>query len=223
MTSTLSPTPTADHSLRDEALSRSAARRVADVLRESGRGMTAQEIADVLHLHHSGVRVQLNSLAEAGVVVPSTDPPKGRGRPRTRYAMAPDPRAQEAAGHRELVRLLMGLVRRLGLGPDDMEEFGAGQGAGMVDPEGGAQELMDAFARLGFAPRVVPGEAPNDIVLDRCPFAAGVEAPGGELICVLHRGLAQGITSACTPDVRVAGLDANDPRTAGCRLRLERA
>lgn len=222
MTPILAP-PAPDPRVRDEALSRTAARRVADVLRESDRGMTAQEIADVLGLHHTGVRVQLNSLVEAGVLVSSTDPPQGRGRPRTRFSLAPDPRAQEAAGHRELVRLLMGLVRRLGLGEDDMEEFGIGQGAGMVDPEGGPQELVDAFARLGFAPRVVPGAAPQDLVLDRCPFAAGVEAPGGDLICVLHRGLARGITSACMPDVRVAGLDANDPHTAGCRLRLERA
>ena len=86
MTPILAP-PAPDPRVRDEALSRTAARRVADVLRESDRGMTAQEIADVLGLHHTGVRVQLNSLVEAGVLVSSTDPPHGRGRPRTRFSL----------------------------------------------------------------------------------------------------------------------------------------
>ena len=51
-------------------------------------------------------------------------------------------------------------------------------------------------------------------MLDRCPFADGVEAPGGELICVLHRGLARGIVVRAAPEVTVTDLVVEDPRRA---------
>lgn len=206
---------------RQEALSRPATRRVADALASADHPLTAQQVADQLGLHHSGVRGHLNALVLAGVAESTTQQPQGRGRPRTLYTLTPDPDAQEAEGHRELVRLLMNLVNRMGLGPEDMESFGEGQGTTIPRPGGGADELRDAFARLGFAPREVPGPPPRDLVLDRCPFAAGVEAVGGELICVLHRGLAKGIAATACPDVRVRELIEQDPRIAGCRLRLE--
>ena len=74
-----------------------------------------------------------------------------------RYALAPDPGEREAIGHRELVRLLMGLVRQTGLGPEEMERFGERQGWAVPAPGGGIGELRQAFERLGFAPREVPG------------------------------------------------------------------
>ena len=46
------------------------------------------------------------------------------------------------------------------------------------------------------------------------------EAVGGELICLLHRGLARGIAARAAPDVRVDELVFEEPRRAGCRLRL---
>lgn len=183
--------------------------------------MTAQEVADSLGRHHTSVRAQLDALEAAGIAEAVTDPPRGRGRPVCRYALAPDAGEREAAGHRELVRLLMGLVRQTGLGPAEMERFGEGQGWTVPREGGGIGEIREAFARLGFAPREIPGPAPADLVLERCPFADGVEAPGGELICVLHRGLARGIAARAAPGVTVAELVVEEPRRAGCRLRLE--
>ena len=206
---------------RAAVLARPAARRIAEVLEGTQRPMTAQEVADTIGQHHTSVRVQLAGLEEAGVVEGVTDPPSGRGRPVRRYSLASDPGDREAIGHRELVRLLMGLVRQTGLGPDEMERFGEGQGWTVPTEGGGVEELRAAFSRLGFAPREVPGPAPADLVLDRCPFADGVEAPGGELICVLHRGLARGIAARAAPDVTVTELVVEDPRGGGCRLRLE--
>lgn len=205
---------------RAAALARPAARRVAGVLEGASHPLTAQEIADALGLHHTGVRPQLAILEEAGVVEGRTDPPRGRGRPVRRYALAPDPGAREAIGHRELVRLLMGIVRQVGLGAPEMELFGERQGWAVPAPGGGIDELREAFERLGFAPREVPGPVPCDLVLDRCPFADGVEAPGGDLICALHAGLARGIARRAAPEVTVTELVVEDPRRAGCRLRL---
>jgi predicted ArsR family transcriptional regulator len=206
--------------VRAAVLARPAARRVAAVLEGAPGPMTAQEVADALGLHHTGVRTQLTALEEAGVAERHRDPPHGRGRPARRYSLAPDPGEREAIGHRELVRLLMSLVRQSGLDPDEMERFGERQGWGVPSPGGGIGELREAFERLGFAPREVPGRDLPDLVLGNCPFADGVEAPGGELICVLHRGLARGIVMRAAPDVGVTELVVEDPRRAGCRLRL---
>lgn len=205
---------------RAAVLARPAARRIAGVLEAAHGAMSAQEVADAIGQHHTSVRVQLAALEEAGAIEGLTDPPRGRGRPVRRYALAADPGDREATGHRELVRLLMGLVRQTGLGPDEMERFGEGQGWTVPVEGGGIGELRDAFARLGFAPREVPGPSPADIVLDRCPFADGVEAPGGDLICVLHRGLACGIAARAAPEITITGLVVEDPRRAGCRLCL---
>lgn len=204
-------------------LARPAARRIAALLEEAGAPLTAQQVADALGRHHTSVRAQLDALERAGVAEGVTDPPHGRGRPVRRYVLASGAGDREAVGHRELVRLLMGVVRQTGLGPEEMERFGEGQGWTVPAEDGGVGEIRDAFARLGFAPREVPGPAPADLVLDRCPFADGVEAPGGELICVLHRGLARGIAARAAPGVTVTELVVEEPRRAGCRLRLEAA
>ncbi|MGE3238530.1 MAG: helix-turn-helix transcriptional regulator [Thermoleophilia bacterium] len=205
---------------RAASLARPAARRIAAVLETSRRPMTAQELADALGQHHTGVRVQLRALERAGVVEGAIDPPHGRGRPTRRYTLTPDPGERESVGHRELVRLLMGLVRQTGLGPEDVERFGERQGWAVPEPEGGVGELWRAFERMGFAPRWAAAGPPSDLVLERCPFADGVEAPGGEVICLLHRGLARGIARRASPDLAITELVIEDPRRAGCRLRV---
>jgi predicted ArsR family transcriptional regulator len=205
---------------RAAVLARPAIRRVASVLERAERPLTAQEVADALGRHHTAVRGHLAALEDAGVIEGRADPPAGRGRPVRRYAWTPDPDAREAEGHRELVRLLMTLVRQLALRPDEMERFGEDQGAAVPHPGGGVDELREAFQRMGFAPRPPADGGPLDLVLDRCPFADGVEAPAGDLICVLHRGLARGILRRAAPGVTVEELVIEDPRRAGCRLRL---
>lgn len=205
---------------RSAMLARPAAQRVAVVLRQATGPMTAQEVAEAVGRHHTGVRAQLLALERAGVIAGRTDRPGRRGRPVRRYSPIPDPDEREAEGHRELVRLLMSLVRQLGLGPEEMESFGERQGAGITRREGGLEELWSAFERMGFAPRPPDDGRSADVVLGRCPFVDGVEAPGGDLICVLHRGLARGILERAAPGVHVAALVTEDPRRAGCRLRL---
>ncbi|HET6692530.1 MAG TPA: hypothetical protein VFG74_16875, partial [Miltoncostaeaceae bacterium] len=47
---------------RMAVLARPSARRVASVLERAGRLLTAQEVAEELGLHHTGVRTQLAAL-----------------------------------------------------------------------------------------------------------------------------------------------------------------
>jgi predicted ArsR family transcriptional regulator len=205
---------------RAAVLARPAAARVAAVIASADRPLSPQEVAETLGRHHTAVRTQIAALERVGVVEGATDRPAGRGRPARRYAPVPDPAEREAMGHRELVRLLMGLVRETGLGPEEMERFGEAQGRSVTVPGGGVDELRQAFARLGFAPRA--SGTPGELVLEDCPFADAVEAAGGELICLLHRGLARGIAARADPEMTIEELVVRKPRRAGCRLRLTR-
>ncbi len=205
---------------REDALLRPPARRIERALRAAPRGLTAQELAEAVGRHHTGVRAQLAELERCGVVEARVDPSAGRGRPPRRYVLAPDPAEREAAGHRELVHLLMSLVREAGFGPTEIERFGERQGASIARPGAGVAELGGAFERLGFAPRDAEDGHPGDLILHRCPFADGVEAPNGQLICLLHRGLARGIAREAAPGTDLLDLEVKEPRRAGCRIRL---
>ena len=115
----------------------------------------------------------------------------------------------------------MGVVRQTGLGPDEMERFGERQGWAVPSPGGGHRRAAERVRAPGVRPaRGARAGTSPDLVLGSCPFADGVEAPGGELICVLHRGLARGIALRAAPEVTVTDLVVEDPRRAGCRLRL---
>ena len=83
-----------------------------------------------------------------------------------------------------------------------------------------AVEIIEAVARrLGFEPRRELRRAGVDIVLDRCPFAtSATTAP--DIVCELHRGLAEGIAETAAGDTTVIGLVVRPPKRAGCRLQL---
>ena len=71
--------------------------------------------------------------------------------------MAPRPSERQAAAHRALVRLLMSPVREMGFGPEEVERFGAGQGAAIVRPGGGIGEVTATLELLDFGVRDVEG------------------------------------------------------------------
>jgi len=205
---------------RTDARSRRRLRGIEEALRESASGMTAQEVADAVGRHHTGVRARLAELERAGLVEARLDPPAGRGRPPRRFSLAPDAADREAAGHRELVRLLMRLVRGAGFGPAEVERFGERQGAGIVRPGRGIREVEEVLDRLGFAPCRAAAGGRAALVLRRCPFADGVESPSGHLICLLHRGLARGMLRQAAPGAQLIDLEIRVPRRAGCLLHL---
>lgn len=207
-----------------EALVQSTRRRVAEALALSGGGLGVSELAERIDLHPNAVRRHLSILAEAGIVAVERDRPSGRGRPRLRYRLV-DAHAPRVAAHQELVRILTAYLVRTGAGMDDVEEFGRRQG-GFFATEEGATGILDAFTRLGFAPRETgsardAGRGRLGMRLDHCPFRDAVSEPGGEIICRLHRGLAQGIASAAAPGSTVTGFEPRDPVRAGCRVQID--
>lgn len=206
------------------ALAHPSRRRIADVLAESPDGLGVQEMAEAVGLHHNAVRQHLQRLSQAGVVSVVREAPRGRGRPRLRYRLV-DVEAPRIAAHQELVRLLVTYLVRTGATPEDVEAFGREQG-GFFATEGGATALVEGFSRLGFAPREAgtsadPARGRLEMRLGHCPFRDAVMAPGGEVICRLHRGLADGMARRAAPEGRLTELDAIDPARAGCRLVFE--
>lgn len=141
-----------------------------------------------------------------------------------RYALA-SPHGVAAVGHRELVRLLLELVRRSGHDEDSAEAFGCEQGRRLVEAGADAGALPAAFAGLGFAPEeVTPAAARRagemELRLRACPFKDAVLAEGGRLICALHRGLVRGALERIDDDAELAGFEPKDPVTAGCRVNV---
>jgi predicted ArsR family transcriptional regulator len=196
---------------------RAVVRRLLDVLDRADRPLTVQEIADMVRRHHTAVRPQLAALVRAGLVDARTDPPQGRGRPATRYTVAPLARTESADIHLQLLSVVADLVRTHGFSAEDVERFGESQGYAQARDGGGAGEVRRQFATLGFTPRTVPGR-PGVLELGRCPLAHLVSEPGGELVCALHRGLTRGMARrAGLPgaDLEIVPLDR-----ARCRVTL---
>ncbi len=198
-------------------------RRITEALGAATGGLTVSELAERVELHPNAVRQHLEVLQRAGVVVKAPSPPTGRrGRPSARYALAA-PHGVAAVGHRELVRLLLELVRRAGTDEDGVEAFGWEQGRRLVGDDADVDDLTAAFAGLGFAPEEVTSAAgrragERDVRLRACPFKDAVLAPGGHLICALHRGLVRGALERVDYDAELSIFEPKHPVTAGCRV-----
>ena len=205
------------------ALAHPSRTAIAEALGSSPGGLTVAELASRVGLHPNAVRQHLDVLQRAGVVVSAPSAPTGRrGRPSARYALAA-PHAVAAVGHRELVRLLLELVRRAGTGEDQVEAFGWEQGRMLVRLDAPPEALPAAFAGLGFAPEEVTPEPARragemDLRLRACPFKEAVLAEGGHLICALHRGMVRGVLERVDDAAELTVFEPKDPVTAGCRI-----
>lgn len=199
-------------------------RRIAELLAQRDAGLGVAEIAVRVDLHPNAVRQHLQKLADAGVVCTERDPPRGRGRPRLRYRLV-DMRAPRIAAHQELVRLLIAYIVRSGAATEDVEAFGRLQG-GFFATGAGAAGIIESFAGLGFAPREAgsAGDARRGrlrLRLGHCPFMDAVAAPGGEMICRMHRGIVEGIAAGASPGSRLAEFAPADPARAGCGVTVD--
>ena len=206
------------------ALAHPSRRGIAEALGSAGSSLTVAELAGRVDLHPNAVRQHLDVLQRAGVVVSAPSAPTGRrGRPSARYALAA-PHAVAAVGHRELVRLLLELVRRSRTSEDEVEAFGWEQGRRIMGG-GGPEALAASMAGLGFAPEEVTSEGDRragqmDLRLRACPFKDAVLAEGGHLICALHRGLVRGALERIDDDAELAVFEPKHPVTAGCRVLI---
>jgi len=187
---------------------------------DAGVALGVAELNEAFPLNHNAIRQHLAKLVEAGLVVETTAPPAGRGRPRLLYTA--DPAVAGRWGtegpYQRLSELLVEVIRT-GRGPEEVGRRAADRFR-VPTPSGDVvADVTAAMARQGFEPELRSDRTVADVVLQACPFAA-VAVTDRETICALHLGIAEGLVDGS--DVVVDELVAYDPRRAGCRLRLQR-
>jgi predicted ArsR family transcriptional regulator len=203
----------------------------------AGEAADVPTLAALVDVHPNAVRRHLRALVDAGLAVETVATTGGRGRPRHRFAVAPDHADPAVARQRyaELARLLAEAVRTGASAREVGHRAGArsavadGLGAGAAGSAGLASELdalVDQLADWGFAPAAPAPPASTDgatcIVLRACPFAeAAEEEPAA--ICELHQGLVEGFASQ-SEHLEVRSLRPRPPTEAACELSVgERA
>lgn len=187
--------------------------RIYTWLRGVDRPCSVTEVAARFRLHANTVRPHLEHLRDAGLVRLDATPQGGVGRPQHRYtavaAQIDVPRGDEA--HELLARMLAALCCRAKVDRDLAVAVGRDLGGELVDPgAGSAVGVLDVtMARLGFEP-VMEGAR---CTFTRCPFRE-LAAAYPEIVCSLHRGLAEGVLGAVGAGVdEFHDIDAREPCT----------
>jgi predicted ArsR family transcriptional regulator len=176
------------------------------------------ELTERFAVNHNAIRQHLAKLVDAGLVVETTAPVTGPGRPRLVYTL--DPAAHGLWGttgpYERLSRLLADIITT-GLSPEEVGRRAADEFRVPSPSDDEVADLTAAMARQGFAPEVRPVRDGTEIVLHNCPFASTARA-ARDTVCAIHLGIAEGLTDGTT--VVVDELVGKDPRQANCRLRL---
>lgn len=170
--------------------------------------------------NHNAIRQHLAKLVDAGLVVESSAPASGRGRPRLIYR--PDPAADSrwgAVGPFERLSWLLAEIVRSGdtpveVGRRAVERQRLGATTTDADP---FDALLDQMASNGFEPELRQRGDRAEIILRTCPFASAVQVDP-DTVCGLHLGMAYGVAETVDGLV-IDELVTRDPRQAGCRLR----
>ncbi len=179
------------------------------------------ELTDYVGLNHNAIRQHLAKLVDAHLVLESTAPQQGRGRPRLQYVVDPATESRwGATGPYERLSMLLTEVVRSG---EDPVEVGRRAGLRLRLGADAAVEPVSAFveqmARQGFDPAVRRDGRSLDVTLQVCPFSSAV-LTDPDTVCSLHLGLAQGVAEA-VGGIEVDELVPRDPRRAHCRLRCQ--
>ena len=175
-------------------------------------------------LNHNAIRQHLAKLCDAGLIVEAVAARQGPGRPRLQYhaALAADTDWGIPSAYEELSVMLLELVRT-GRGAREVGvDAGRRMAADIPDAADPVDRIEANAVRQGFEPRRVSSPSSTELILARCPFQAAASA-APEVICELHRGLAEGIAEATGGAVEIVDLVARDPSRAGCRLKMRTA
>ncbi len=206
--------------LQARALGDPTRHRIFEYVADAGAPVDVGEITDHFGLNHNAIRQHLAKLVEAGLVIQTLAPVKGRGRPRQMFEVDS---AVDRAGDGPYRRLNLLLVEMLRTG-DDPVEVGRRTGQWLIAQRGQGTDAVEglehALRRGGFDPILVGESETPEFVLRHCPFA-DTAAADPDTICAIHLGLTQGLADGYE-GVVVDALEPRDPHRAGCRLRFHR-
>lgn len=212
--------PTPEH----DVLSVPVRARLFTAVGDLRRPGTTQELAALVGRHPNTVRIQLQHLADAGLLERRTTR-QDRGRPRDEWAIARDakPAGRPPQAYGQLSRWLARAAGADG-GFSEIERVGREIGRELAPepaPRGAALAMQDALTALGFAPR--PEQTSPDrlrFVLGNCPYREAVRQ-NQPAVCSLHRGITAGLLERLDSRAKLADFVAKDPYTAGCLIDLE--
>jgi predicted ArsR family transcriptional regulator len=209
--------------LRGDVLAQPVRVQLLTVLTELLRPATTKELAERIGRHPNTVRLQLERLAEAGLLERRTVA-QTRGRPRHEWAVASDARPGGEAPQ-AYARLAGWLARALTRPPGlaEIEQVGREAGRELAPTRGRpvGDAMQDALSALGFAPRRErPAEGRHRYVLRNCPYRGAVRA-NQAAVCALHRGVTSGLLEGVDPSATLAGFVPKDPDTAGCLIEVQ--
>lgn len=193
-------------------------RYIADADRPVG---VAELTADV-GLNHNAVRQHLAVLGDAGLVLEELEDRHRPGRPRLLYRLAPEVEGTWGTpGPFEFLATALAEVISTGSAPYEVGRRLGRERAGQLSAAGddsGNEVIAEELERRGFRPRTRtrPREGLVEFALHRCPFAAVVPT-SPEVVCDLHRGLAEGLAEGLG-DVEVSQFIARRPPRSVCRI-----
>lgn len=212
------PAPTLQQQAR--ALGDPTRHEIFRYIRDAARPVTVAELTAHLGCNHNAVRQHLAKLLDAGLISGSTERGSGRGRPRLVYRVAPAVEGTwgVAGPYERLSRILAEMIQRGESPLDGGRRVGRELATPSDTPTATVADITEVMASQGFEPDLRVRSRRADIVLGNCPFES-VALSERDVVCTLHRGIAEGLAEAGT-GVVVEELIAKDPRRAGCRLRL---
>ena len=203
------------------------ARALGDVTRHaifryvagSSEPVDIAELTDLFRLNQNAIRQHLAKLLDVGLIRERTARPGRPGRPRLLFEVSPGVESRwGVTGPYERLSQLLCEVIRSGRQPVEVGRHAGRALKVEAEPwEDGVDQVASAMLRQGFEPTVVRQGAQAEVVLGVCPFASTALADPAT-VCALHLGLAEGLAEGT--GAVVDALDREDPRRAGCRLRL---
>ena len=193
-------------------------------LGELRRPASTDELAKELGLHRNGIRLHLDRLADAGLIVRERER-RPQGRPRDAWSINPDaqPGGDPPTAYMDLGRWL---VRSIAAGKSplgDVESAGRAIGRELAaeGPATTAERMRGVLGALGFRPTsMIDREGTLTYTLANCPYRDAVRE-NQAVVCALHRGLTRGLLDELSPRTELAGFVPKDPYTAGCLIQLK--
>ncbi len=209
----------------DDVLAQPTRARLFEALSRLRRPAGTEELAAELQLHPNGVRIHLDRLREAGLVVRERIR-QTVGRPRDMWSISPEARPGGAppSAYADLGRWLTRVIEPGRTSPRAIETRGREIGRDLA-PDGkvgsAEEQMRTALASLGFQPeRDIDPARGLTYRLCNCPYR-DVARESRQVVCTLHRGVTRGLLDVIAPTTRLTAFVPQDPDAAGCLIELQ--
>jgi predicted ArsR family transcriptional regulator len=208
----------------DDVLGQATRARLFAMISDLGRPAGTDEMAQRLGMHPNGVRIHLERLYAAGLLVKSRQA-QSRGRPRDVWSVSTsaEPGGSPPRAYGDLARWLARATPPTKARLREVEDAGRQIGRELAPTDAASPEaaLRDTLTGLGFQPALKHG-ADGQLCcrLDNCPYRNSVKE-NREVVCTLHRGITRGILDVIEPRSELTGFIPKDPDTAGCEVHVE--